>query len=469
VASAPEQHNIRYAEHFPAKDCGGRINAADQDLGASAGEIWINQTCGGASTPINLSRGHSLRFIQGGSYRISGINMATNTWIFCGGTKAVTLAAYPGFTGTMIKTTAPTDQGDNGIQGCIIDGMFRATVGMDLSVEVSSFLRDVHVGHINGTGISIHDSQGIVLENVSVNQCSGNNIEIVDSFGVNALGIFSERPGWSANGAIPGSTAAAIKLLRDNERFSLASSNAIYGLHIEWEPEPSDNRDAVLIDGADQTVISNFALSSGGNSGGVIANAIRVVNTSNVSNHLSYTVDNLRILGGRVVNLINDTINARTVPSAVFGNRLMEFSSNGEGTSTYGSYVAGQPTGAPVEFGVWNMGATNAPWVWQATKDGSSQFLLHGNRPVLRLLSGQGAVVTAVRSGTTSNTDLAGQLILAGSSQTYRFTGTYTIPPVCVATDITAANPLQVNATTSTLTIVGTGGDTVNYICMGRN
>jgi hypothetical protein len=72
-------------------------------------------------------------------------------------------------------------------------------------------------------------------------------------------------------------------------------------------------------------------------------------------------------------------------------------------------------------------------------------------------------------TGNASNTDLAGRLTLAGGTQTYTFTGTYSNPPVCVASDTTAIAAVQVSTTTTVLTVNGPGTDVVSYICIGRN
>ena len=74
-----------------------------------------------------------------------------------------------------------------------------------------------------------------------------------------------------------------------------------------------------------------------------------------------------------------------------------------------------------------------------------------------------------IRTGTTANTDVAGQLTLASGTATYTFNDTYTNAPICTASDVTAANPVQVSTTPTALTAIGTGTDVINYICIGRN
>ncbi len=77
--------------------------------------------------------------------------------------------------------------------------------------------------------------------------------------------------------------------------------------------------------------------------------------------------------------------------------------------------------------------------------------------------------VPAIRSGSASNTDFSGQLRLSDGKAMYKFQGRYQNAPVCTATDTTAANPVRVMATPAALTVTGSGGDVVNYICAGRN
>jgi hypothetical protein len=73
-----------------------------------------------------------------------------------------------------------------------------------------------------------------------------------------------------------------------------------------------------------------------------------------------------------------------------------------------------------------------------------------------------------VATKTTSNTDLAGFLTLSGGMQTYTFSATHATAPVCTATDTTAVNAVQASASTTVLTVTGTGTDVVSYICIGR-
>ena len=79
--------------------------------------------------------------------------------------------------------------------------------------------------------------------------------------------------------------------------------------------------------------------------------------------------------------------------------------------------------------------------------------------------------VTANSFGThggTTNSDVSGAVSLSGGVGTYSFLGTYPNGPICTATDISAANAVQVTTSTTTLTLHGTGSDLIGYICMVR-
>src|SRR5262249_43274027 len=60
--------------------CGAKINAAEADLGSTAGEIWISQACGTSQwSTVTISNSlHALRFIQGGTYLTGLINLSGN-------------------------------------------------------------------------------------------------------------------------------------------------------------------------------------------------------------------------------------------------------------------------------------------------------------------------------------------------------------------------------------------------------
>jgi hypothetical protein len=107
---------------------------------------------------------------------------------------------------------------------------------------------------------------------------------------------------------------------------------------------------------------------------------------------------------------------------------------------------------------------SNSPWKLTGITSGTCAN-------VLGLDSSFHVVTTgcAPATYTASNTDLAGTLTLSSGSASYSFTGTYASSPICTTSDVTALNPTKPVATTTTLTVTGTGTDVVNYICIARN
>lgn len=75
--------SVRCVAGFPGSDWGTKVNNADADLGATAGELWIDQSAGLTNlTAISLSANHTLRFIQGGIYQTAkAITLGTNASI----------------------------------------------------------------------------------------------------------------------------------------------------------------------------------------------------------------------------------------------------------------------------------------------------------------------------------------------------------------------------------------------------
>ncbi len=86
-------------------------------------------------------------------------------------------------------------------------------------------------------------------------------------------------------------------------------------------------------------------------------------------------------------------------------------------------------------------------------------------------ITGELKTPLTIRTGTASNTDLAGLLTVGGGGTiTYTFTQTYASAPVCVSSDTNAApNITGASTSTTVLTVTGTVGHVVSYICIGRN
>jgi hypothetical protein len=106
------------------------------------------------------------------------------------------------------------------------------------------------------------------------------------------------------------------------------------------------------------------------------------------------------------------------------------------------------------------------------TAGGKNKLVVRGNGDTNisgALSAADGIISDRLRSGTSSNTDLAGQLTLCSGSASYRFSGEYTSAPICTCTDTTTAAACTIAASTTMLTITGRGSDVVNYVCVGRN
>lgn len=85
LASFKNLENIRFADQFSGADWAAKVNAADADLGATKGEIWINQSAGtSATTALTLSDDHTLRFVQEGTYATTqAITLGNRSAIVC--------------------------------------------------------------------------------------------------------------------------------------------------------------------------------------------------------------------------------------------------------------------------------------------------------------------------------------------------------------------------------------------------
>jgi hypothetical protein len=75
TVNSPNLGSIRFADQFPGTDWCAKVTAADTDLGATPGEIWVNHAAGISacvSAPIlSTSVPRVLRFIQTGIYSIA--------------------------------------------------------------------------------------------------------------------------------------------------------------------------------------------------------------------------------------------------------------------------------------------------------------------------------------------------------------------------------------------------------------
>jgi hypothetical protein len=68
----------------------------------------------------------------------------------------------------------------------------------------------------------------------------------------------------------------------------------------------------------------------------------------------------------------------------------------------------------------------------------------------------------------SASADAATQVTLSAGAGTYTLVGTYLTSPVCQATDQTAAAAVKASATTTVVTLAGTGTDVISLSCVKR-
>lgn len=91
-------------------------------------------------------------------------------------------------------------------------------------------------------------------------------------------------------------------------------------------------------------------------------------------------------------------------------------------------------------------------------------------------LSGQDVMIRRPQAGHLALTtglnvaapDVIGLKTLAGGTGTVTFATAYTIAPICVATDTTAAAAVRVAPTTTTVVFTGTTTDVISYLCFAN-
>ena len=97
----------------------------------------------------------------------------------------------------------------------------------------------------------------------------------------------------------------------------------------------------------------------------------------------------------------------------------------------------------------------------RASGTGGLEIDAGGTVPVkVASIDGHGIVTASgFRTGQTTNSDMAGQMMLASGTASRIFTGTYATAPICVASDITSTSPvrLTISARPFTMTLTGTG------------
>jgi hypothetical protein len=102
---------------------------------------------------------------------------------------------------------------------------------------------------------------------------------------------------------------------------------------------------------------------------------------------------------------------------------------------------------------------------------GTIPFFLTGGAPTgAETINADGTVTfpEGIKTGTSSNTDQAGTCIL-GTSCVITFANTYSVAPICTASDTSNADAVKVVVTATTLTLTGNATDTLDYVCIPRH
>ena len=107
--------------------------------------------------------------------------------------------------------------------------------------------------------------------------------------------------------------------------------------------------------------------------------------------------------------------------------------------------------------------------LWQLQDNNGNPLSGFSNKGELFLKNGI-SQTPFVKSGFSSNTDLAGRLVVSNGSGTYTLTGTYSSAPNCVCADVAVPqNSCSVSESATVLKFAGTGTDMVKWVCVGRN
>lgn len=184
--NAKNLSNIRFADQFSGSDCGAKVNAADADLGNTAGEIWINQNCGTTWTTVPIpANNHALRFIQGGTYSLPpGILLSRQNQIICN-SSATTLQLAQA-TGTLFTFGNNVD--GSWIQGGMFGGCHllgnSGSTDTSIGLQIGNGSNSAHGVHIEadisgfGNGVVVSgtgDAFGWTMDHSSIhnNACNG--------------------------------------------------------------------------------------------------------------------------------------------------------------------------------------------------------------------------------------------------------------------------------------------------------
>ena len=168
-----------------------------------------------------------------------------------------------------------------------------------------------------------------------------------------------------------------------------------------------------------------------------------------------------------------------------FTNCILIGANNGNASGAQVSGVGGGPTGNAgtniVQISA-NFASSNGKYVIERIRKNFHSNAVMDNinnvtlsDPFLALYSYAGIRAGAVATGVSTNTDLAGQCTVGGaqSCTNIPLTQTYNSKPICTCSDtnstVAACNVEVTLGSPSTLTVLGTNGHLLDYICIGRN
>jgi len=195
-----------YASRFAGSDCGAKINAADAWLGSLPGEIWIDRACGTVwTTNLRLSGSRVLRFVQGGTYKVTKIVLPP------GQNRLSIIASGVGM--TVLQAASPNTP----VIQCVQSG------GASDGDYVGGFSVQANALGSTGPAIDLSGCRGSTFENISYLSNGSAN------FG--SFFRFSSSPGYCYNNrvehpVVSGQTGPATVFLFDNNGTNSAKFNA---------------------------------------------------------------------------------------------------------------------------------------------------------------------------------------------------------------------------------------------------
>jgi hypothetical protein len=192
--------------------------------------------------------------------------------------------------------------------------------------------------------------------------------------------------------------------------------------------------------------------------GGEIQNTTCAVSVTNTSGS---GTDGLHLFGTSAETYTDAALCSKPSTGGVYGVDW----TGGRFESSNGVVADITPTGT---------GTTKQFYIIAPNINGSQGTFNDSTHAITWLYSGPGFPGAATTIGginqpvSSGSGNLAGVVSLSGGSASVTFNPAYLSAPACVASDGTGKNPGEVSTTSTTLTLAGTGSDSVSYICIGN-